>query len=93
MHRAALAAARARDFAVNLGHHFADIDALGDAVAVPAMGRRDAVLVVEMHHDAGRGGFLAGVKVHETRDFAAAEIDVQPFFELADGFHRAVSLE
>jgi hypothetical protein len=56
VHRAARAPARPGGFAENLGHHALDVDALGDAVAVPAVGRRDGVAVVEVTaHSGGRG--------------------------------------
>ena len=43
VHRAALAPVGARRLAVELGHHRADVDPLGDAVAVAAMGGGDPV--------------------------------------------------
>src|SRR4029077_5027916 len=47
VHRAALAVAAAGLAAVDLGHHLADVHALGDAVAVAAMGAGDGVTAVE----------------------------------------------
>ena len=43
MHRTALAAACAGRLAVDFGHHFLHVDALGDAMAVPSVGRGDSV--------------------------------------------------
>ena len=93
MHRPALARARAAGLAVDLGHHLFHADALGDAVAMAAMGRGDAVMVLQVHHDADARGLFPGIEVHEPGDVAATEIDMQTFFELADGLHPPISLE
>ena len=60
-------------------------------MAVAAMGRGDAVAVVQMQHDADGGRFLTGIQMDEARNIAAPEIDVQPLLELADGAHPPVS--
>ena len=48
--------------------------------------------VVEMHHDAGAGSFLAGIEMHEARDVALGEFGMQPLLEFADRAHGAVGL-
>src|SRR5205085_11875790 len=59
VHGTALAVAAARLAAVDLGHHLADLHALGDAVAVAAVGAGDGVAAVEIAADADRRGLLA----------------------------------
>jgi hypothetical protein len=93
MHRAALARAAARGLAIDFRHHRLHVDALGDAMPVPAMGRGDAVAVVQMRHDADRRGLLSGVKMDEAGDLAAREIDMQPLLEIADGAHPAIGVQ
>ena len=70
-----------------------DVAALGDAVAVAAMGAGDGVAVVEMHADADARRLLAGVEMHEARDVAGRELVVDGVLELPDRPHPAVSLE
>ena len=48
------------------------------------------VLLGQMHAHADCAGFLAGVEVHEPRDFAGRELDVEPLLKLADSPHHAV---
>ena len=69
------------------------IAALGDAVAVAAVGRGDVVLVVQMQADADRGGLLAGIEMDEAGDVAGRELVVDGVLELADGAHLPVGLE
>jgi hypothetical protein len=57
------------------------------------MRRSDAILIVQMHHDANRGGFLASIKVDEAWNPTAREFDVQPFLELTNRFHHTVGFE
>ena len=74
VHRAALALADAGRLAHQLGHHAGDVDALGDAVTVAAVGRGDEVVVGQVGADADRDGLLAGVKKNgETRGRAAGD--------------------
>ena len=93
VHRPTLAAARPGGLAEDLGHHALDVDALGDAVAVPAVGGGDRVAVVEVGAHAGGRGLLAGVEVDEPGDVAGGELLVHPLLELADGAHRPVGVE
>ena len=93
VHGAALATAGAGGAAVELGEHAFDVDPLGDAVAVPAVGARDVVVLPEVHHDAGRGGFLARVEMNEPRKVAGGELHVDPLLEFPDRLHGPVGLE
>ena len=93
VHRAALAAAQAVLAPEDLGHHGLGIAPLGDAVAVAAMRRRDAVLVVQVQADAHAGRLLAGVQMDETRDVAGREFLVNGVLELANEAHLAIRLE
>ena len=93
MHRAALAAAQAILAAEDLGHHGLGIAPLGDAVAVAAVGRGDAVLVAQVQADADTGRLLAGVQMDETRNVAGREFLMHGVLELANQAHLPVRLE
>ncbi|MNG92340.1 hypothetical protein D3C79_512720 [compost metagenome] len=93
MHRTALATAHAGLLAVDFGHHAVHIHALGDAVAMTAVGRGDAVAVAQVGHDPGGGGFFAGIQVDEAGDLAGGELHVQAFFEGADGAHHFIGMQ
>jgi hypothetical protein len=67
VHGAALALAHSRRTAEQLGHHARHLHALGDAVAVTAMGGADHVAVPQMRADARRHRLLAGVEMQEAR--------------------------
>src|SRR5262249_37524703 len=87
MHRAALAAAGAGGAAIDLAHHLPHFHALGDAMAMAAMGGGDAVALVQMHHDAGGRGLLACIEMDEARNVAARELDMETLLELTDRAH------
>ena len=93
VHRAAAALAEAVLAAVDLGHHRPEVAALGDAVAVAAVGARDVVVVVEVGADARRDRLLADVHVHEARDLTGAELARDPLLEEPDREHRPVEAE
>ena len=76
-----------------LGHHAFDIHAFGDAVAMTTVGRGDAVMIFQMHHDANASGFLARIKVDETRDIAPAKIHMQTLLEFADRLHATIGFQ
>src|SRR5258708_1672499 len=65
---AALALAVARGLTEQLGHHQVDLAALRDAVAVPAVGRRDVVVVAQRRAGADAAGLLADVSVGRAAD-------------------------
>ena len=90
MHAAALALTGAAGLTVNLGHHLADVDALGDAVAVATVGAGDEVVVAQTGAGSDRDCLLACVQVHEARDLAPGKLLVQPLLELADQTHPLV---
>ena len=93
MHRAALAVAQPAILAEDLQHHALDVAALGDAVAMAAMGAGDVVaLGAELLADADGAGFLAGIEMHEAGDLAVRELDMQPLLELADRTHPPIGL-
>src|SRR5262249_51140719 len=93
VHRAALAVAAAGLAAVDLGHHLADVDALGDAVAMTAMGAGDGVTVIEVAAYADCGSLLACVQVDESGNLAGGELGVHAFLELADRPHNSVGAQ
>ncbi len=74
-------------------HHADDVAALGDAVAVPAMGAGDVVLGPEMHAHADGRGFLAGIEMDEAGDAALRELLLHPLLEAADRHHAAIGPE
>ena len=49
--------------------------------------------VVQMHHDAGGRGLLAGIEMDEARNIALGEFDMQPLLEFADRAHGAIGLQ
>src|SRR5581483_4137040 len=77
VHGAALALAAPALAPVDLLHHRPGVDALGDAVAVAPAGGGDPGGRPEVHPDAGGGGLLAGVEVHEAGDVTPGEVDVE----------------
>ena len=78
VHGAALALAVAGGLAVQLGHHAAHLAALGDDVAVAAVGAGDVVVVVEGGAHADRHRLLAQVQVHEAGQLAGGEQVLDP---------------
>ena len=70
MHRAALAAAAAGRFAVELGHRCPDIDALGERVTVGSMGGGDPVCRTKDVADAHRDRLLTLGLVQRSRELA-----------------------
>ena len=71
----------------------ADVDALGDAVAVAAVGAGDEVGVVEVRADADRDRLLAGVEVDEAGDLTVGELPHGRLLEAADQRHPLVHPE
>src|SRR5262252_4225292 len=93
VHRTALAAAQAAVPGKQLLHHRLDVAALGDAMAMAAMGAGDVVAVAEVHAHADRRGFLAGVEVNEARDVAGGKFLLHPVLEGANGAHVAIGAD
>ncbi len=67
--------------------------ALGEAMAVLAIGRDDVVLVVERGDRADRDGLLTGVEMAEAGDFAARVHLGGLFLEAANQHHPPVKIE
>ena len=88
VHGAAPAAAVAGVAGQQLGHHAAEVGPLGDAVAVPAVGRGDDVVVAQGQAGAGGRRLLADGQVHGPVEQAAGEHLVDRLLEPADGPHR-----
>ena len=93
MHRAAAAAADAVGLAEELGHHTAGIGALGQRVAVAAMGRGHPVGRAQMRADADAGRLLADVEMQEARRLALAAGDLRHAFEAAQQHHPLEEVE
>ena len=90
VHRAAAAGAGAGRLAVELGHHRADADALGDGVAVAAVGRGDQVARFERGAAAGRHRFLADIGMGEAGHLAREVVGEDALLEEPDAHHRPV---
>src|SRR5690606_34305159 len=86
----ALALAQAVATAVDLLHHGLDVAALGDAMAVPAMGRNDEVVAFEIFADADGDRFLTRIEMGEARDLAGHDLRMQTFLEHADRLHLTI---
>ena len=76
-----------------LGEHPERVEALGQAVAVAAVGRGDDVVGPQRPARADRRGLLADREVHEAGDLAVAVERGHPLLEPADQQHPAVHLE
>ena len=87
VHRAAAAAADAIGLAKQFGHDALWIAALGEGVAVAAMGGGDPVGSPQMGADADPGCLLADVKVEEPRRFALPAGNLGDAFEAAQQDH------
>ncbi len=90
VHRAAPTTAHAGGLPVELRHQPVEADALGDRVAVPAVGRRDVVVATQRSAHAGRDGLLADVDVDEAGQLAAEEELLHALLEQPDPHHRPV---
>ena len=62
-------------------------------MAVATVVGGDAIFIVEVGHDPGGAGLLAGIQVHEPGDLAGGEFHVQAFFEITDGAHHGVGMQ
>ena len=87
VHGAALALVGAGGALEDLGHHAPDVDALGDAVAVAAVGGGEVVGVGEVGADAGGDGLLADGEVEGAAQGALADLREGAELEVADGHH------
>ena len=87
MHRAAAAAATAVALAVELGHEDLRIHALGERMAVAAMGRCDPVARPQVGAYADGGRFLADIEMEETGGLALAAGGLGQLLEPAQQHH------
>ena len=92
MHRAAAALAKSGLLAEDFRHHAVDIRALGDAVAVAAVGGLNHVVVAQRGAHAGGNGLFTDVGVGEAGDLAGEEVVLDALLELADRAHGLVEL-
>ena len=90
VHGAAQAPRGPRIAAHQLGHHAIDLGALGDAVAVPAMGARDVVVIAQGGAYPGGDRLLANVEMGGALDQAFPEELGGALLEGADTAHRRV---
>ena len=93
VHGAALALAVAVGAAEQLGHHAPDVGALGDAVAVAAVGAGDAIARRQVRAHPDRDRLLAHVGMHRAVDLAGHPQLDGPLVELPDQDHRAQHLD
>ena len=91
VHRAAAAAAIAVFLAEELGEHQLRIGALGDAMAMAAMGRGDVVGLAQRHGGADRARLLADRQMHRAVDQAAHIGFLGAFLEAADEIHAGAA--
>ncbi len=90
MHGAAAAAAAALDLAEQLGHQDVGIHALGEGVAMAAMGRGHPVGGAEMGADADGGRLLADIEMEEAGGLALAAGDLGKALEASQQHHLLV---
>ena len=93
VHRAAFAVAIAVAAAEQLGHHQVDVGALGDGVAVAAMGAGDAVGSAEGGAHPHGNGFLADIGVDHAGDVALVKFFDGPGVKSTDGDHLSVHIQ
>src|SRR5271165_2600701 len=93
VHRSTLAAAQPALFGEQLLHHQNRVAALGDAVAMAAMGARDVVPWPEMRADADGCGFLPSIEVDKSGNAALRELFLHALLEAADRDHVAIGLQ
>ena len=92
VHRAALALVSAGRLPQELGHHFAQVDALGDAVVVAPVGAQDVVVDAEVRADPRGDRLLADGRVHPS-ELARVGLAAGLLLEPPDDYHRLVHPE
>ena len=78
---------------VNLLHHPLHVAALGNAMAVAAMGGDDHVLGGEMVAHADGGRLLPAIEMGEADDLAGLDLVVKALLEHPDRRHAAIGAE
>src|SRR5262249_37326109 len=92
VHRAALALAIARGAAKEFGHHFLDISALGNAMAVAAVRTGNIIGRLEVRTNGHSHGFLTNVGMQGPHDFALAGLVFRLLLKQADAPHASINL-
>ena len=92
VHRAAVAVRAALELAVELGHDLVRVRALGERVAVRAVGRGEDVALLERVADADGDRLLADRDVQEPGQLAGAEPLLHLLLEAPDEQHLAEEL-
>ena len=90
VHRAALALAQTFAAAPDFGHHAVQLAALGQAMAMAAMGGDDLVLDIEVLAHAHGHRFLPAIEVGETSDLAGLDFEMEALLEFADHLHLTI---
>ncbi len=93
MHGASLAQTVAGLLGEQLRHHLRGIAALGDEVAVAAVGAADPVLFFQVSDGPGGHRLLTDVQVDAAGDMPVGELAGNPFLEPPDADHGAVHPE
>jgi hypothetical protein len=87
VHRAAAPAAVPVFLAEELGEHACGIGALGDAVPVPAVRRKDVIVAAQWQRRTDGAGLLPDRQMHRAVDQAAHVAGLGRLLELADQMH------
>ena len=90
VHRAASATTRPAFAAHQLGEHRRHVGALGQAVAVAAMGRGDEVRRPQSRAHTDGDRLLSDRQVHEARNLTVSVEHRHPLLETADAEHLAI---
>ena len=93
MHGAAFALTVAGGFTVQLGEHGAEFTALGDEVAVPAVGTGDPVRIGKMSHYASGNRFLAHIQMQGAGNLAVFHLLAGRLLELPDPHHAPMDIQ
>lgn len=93
MHGAALAAANAGCAAIDFRKERIKRTAFGNEMAMPAMGRRNPVLVAQMGANSHGDSLLADIQMNRPGELAGLEISRQPELDLTNGEHGSIQME
>ena len=93
VHAAAATLAVAGRLAIELGEHRAEFRALGDRVAMAAVGRRDLVGIAEDRHHAGGNSLLPDIEVKESGHVTGLDQLARGLLEQTDPHHAPVQVQ
>src|SRR5581483_6890412 len=93
MHRAALSAAGTTGSTKEFSHHSVDIAALGNTMAMAAVGRGNVVVVLKVHADADRARFLSRIEVRIAGNIAGPHLLHDTLFEPTNHSHGSIGLD